>query len=265
MDMINETLKNIGLSEKEIAIYLAVLEQGKALPANISQITKINRTTVYSVAKDLVKKGFLYEDLGGQITYLVAVPPQDLKHLLQKEEVELENKRKLFETAILELQNFSKNTKYTIPKISFIQEQDLDNYLYKRSDEWHASIMKYDGILWGFQDHSFAENYEKWIDWEWRVGGPKDLRLRLFSNESGIEKKNKNKEYSNRRIIRYWNKTPFTASVWVHGDYFIMVYTQKRPHYLVEIYDSLLAENMREFFKGVWQELAPSSVGNNSK
>jgi sugar-specific transcriptional regulator TrmB len=253
--MINETLLKLGLSEKEAAIYLGVLGQGKASPTHIAQLTKINRTTVYSVAKDLVKKGFLYEDLGGQTTYLVAVPPQDLQHILKKEEVELENKRKLFNTAITELEAFGKNTKYVIPKITFIQEGDLENYLYKRSDEWHASIMKYDGILWGFQDHSFAENYEKWIDWEWRIGGPKNLKLRLFSNKSGIEEKNKEKEYSNRRIIRYWDKTPFTASVWVHGDYLIMVYTQNRPHYLVEINDPLLAQNMRDFFAGIWEKV----------
>jgi sugar-specific transcriptional regulator TrmB len=254
--MINETLNKLGLGEKETAIYLAVLGQGKATPAHIAQLTKINRTTVYSVAKDLVKKGFISEDLGGQSTYLLASPPQDLKHLVQKEEKELENKKKLIDSAITELQNFSKNTKYAIPKINFIQEEDLENYLYKRSDEWHASIMKYDGILWGFQDHTFAQAYEKWIDWEWRTGGPKDLRLRLFSNESGIEEKNKAKEYSNRRQIKYWRgKENFTGTIWVHGDYLILVQTRTRPHYLVEIYDQLLASNMREFFKGIWEQI----------
>ena len=236
-------------------MYLAVLQRGKITPADISQLTKINRTTVYSVAKDLVKKGFISEDLGGQTTYLVASPPQDLKHLIQKEEKELENKKQLIATAINELQNFSKNTKYAIPKINFIQEEDLESYLYKRSDEWHKSIMKYDGILWGFQDHTFAQAYEKWIDWEWQVGGPKDLRLRLFSNESGIEEKNKAKGYQ-RREIQYWRgKENFTATVWVHGDYLILVQTQKRPHYLVEIYDELLAQNMRQFLSGAWEQI----------
>jgi hypothetical protein len=41
----------------------------------------------------------------------------------------------------------------------------------------------------------------------------------------------------------------------VHGDYLVFVQTQSRPHYLVEIYDVLLAENMRQFFTGVWDEI----------
>lgn len=259
--MINDSLKKLGLSDKEVAVYLAILQQGKTTPSNVALLTKINRTTVYSIAKDLVKKGFLTEDLGGKTTFLVATTPQDLTFLVKKEERELEKKKQLIESVISNLQNFSEHSKYAIPKISFIQEEDLEEYLYRRSDEWHSSIMKYDGILWGFQDHTFAENYEKWIDWEWQVGGPKNLRLRLFSNQSGIEEKNLKKGYT-RRQIKYWQpKDEFTATVWVHGDYLILVSTRERPHYLVEIYDALLADNIRKFFKGVWEQInekAPS-------
>lgn len=255
--MIQELLKNIGLNEKETQVYLEVLKQGRTAPAGVAQVTKINRTTVYSVAKELVKKGFLLEDLAAGSGSLVAVPPEELKFLVQKEEQALENKKQLINQMVKELQNFTKDSKYAVPKISFIQEQDLMDYLYKRSDEWHKSIMRHDGILWGFQDHTFAEHYEKWIEWEWKIGGPKDLRLRLFSNESAIEEKNKQKGKDfERRVIKYWKKpNKFTGSVWVHGDYLILVQTQERPHYLVEIYDVLLAENMRQFFAGVWDEI----------
>jgi predicted transcriptional regulator len=254
--MITETLTKLGLSDKEAAMYLSVLQQGRTTPATVAMLTKINRTTVYSLVKDLVEKGFLTEDLGGKTTYLVATAPQDLKFLVQKEEKKLEQKKRQVDAAITELMGMAKGSKYAIPRITFIQEEDLENYLYKRSDEWHASIMKYDGILWGFQDHTFAEHYEKWIDWEWRVGGPKNLRLRLFSNKSEVEEKNKAKEFSNRRQIKYWKRPEeFTGTIWVHGDYLILVQTRARPHYLVEIYDALLADNMRKFLSGIWDEI----------
>jgi len=254
--MLETNLKNLGLTEKEIAVYLEVLKHGRIGPTQVSKITKINRTTVYSVAKELMKKGFIVEDLAGQASSLVAIAPQDLKFLIQKEEKQLEQKKAAIGQMIQELQGLTKNAKYAIPKITFIQEQDLEDYLYKRSDEWHASIMKYDGTLWGFQDHTFAEHYEKWINWEWRMGGPSNLRLKLFSNKSEVEEKNKAKEFSNRRQIKYWKKPEeFTGTVWVHGDYLILVQTRARPHYLVEIYDSLLAGNMRKFFAGMWDEV----------
>ncbi len=254
--MIYDHLKTLGLTEKEIVVYLEVLKHGKVSPSEISKITKINRTTVYSVAKELLKKGFILEDLAGQVASLIAIPPQDLKFLIQKEEKQLQEKKNLIEKMVLELQNFTKEAKYPIPKITFIQEDSLEDYLYKRSDEWHKSIMSYDGILWGFQDHTFAEHYEKWINWEWQIGGPKNLQLKLFSNLSEAEEKNKAKEFSNRRQIKYWDRTEqFTSTVWVHGDYLIMVQTRERPHYLVEIYDKLLSENMKHFFSGVWEKI----------
>ncbi len=53
-----------------------------------------------------------------------------------------------------------------------------------------------------------------------------------------------------------WDKAgKFTATTWVCGDYLILVSTAQHPHYLVQINDKILAHNMREVFKGIWQGL----------
>src|SRR5438477_7154780 len=119
--MIEDYLKNLGLTDKEIAVYQQTLKHGRIGPTEVAQLTKINRTTVYSVAKELVKKGFILEDLAGKSSSLVAVPPQDLKFLVQKEEKQLEQKKQTINKMVAELQNLTKNTKYAIPKITFIQ------------------------------------------------------------------------------------------------------------------------------------------------
>ncbi len=144
--MINEILKNIGFTDKEIEVYLAIVESGKVAPTDISKLTGINRTTVYSVAKELVRRGVVAEDLGGETSYLVALPPQDLKTIIVKEEKELEDKKSLVDKAIDELKHFAKNTKYAVPKIVFIGEDGLDAYLYKQTPIWNESILKYDDI-----------------------------------------------------------------------------------------------------------------------
>jgi len=73
--MIQENLKKLGFSTKEVNIYLTILENGKISPANIADITKINRSTVYSIAKQLAKLGLISEDIGGSQRYFVAKPP----------------------------------------------------------------------------------------------------------------------------------------------------------------------------------------------
>lgn len=250
--MINDTLKQLGLNDKQISVYLAVLQQGKVTPGNVASFTRINRTTVYSVAKELIENGFISEDLAGHHRYLVARPTQELQYLVKQQERAVQKKKQLVDQAIEELRSFTKGTKYQIPKIVFVAEEELENYLYKQTPAWDISIAKYDRLWWGFQDKTFVKYYETWIDWYWETGGAKDSELQLFSNVSAEEIKRKKFP---RRRIKIWNKPQdFTATLWILGDYVISIVTSTRPHYLVEIHDLVLAHNMREMFKGIWQE-----------
>jgi predicted transcriptional regulator len=251
--MINDFLKQLGFGEKEAAVYLAVLEQGKTTPANIARLTGINRTTVYALAKELIRKRVITEDLAGSQHYLVALPPSDLKGIIQKEERDLENKKMLVEQAIKELQASMKDTKYSIPKINFIYEEDIENFLYKQAPVWNDSILKTDGIWWGFQDPGFVEHYQTWIDWYWKEAAPKKLVLRLLTNQSETETQMAERGYE-RRLMKFWSGgDKLTGTVWVNGNYLIMIVTNRRPHYLVQIYDATLAHNMREIFKSLWK------------
>ena len=251
--MINDILKKLDFSDKEIELYLAILKHGKIAPADLAKATGINRTTVYSVSKELIKKGVITEDLGGSVAYFLASPPQDLNQIAKKEEKVLEEKKGLINNAIKELTNLAGQTKYSIPKIVFVAEEDLENYLYKQTPTWNASMLTQDKTWWGLQDSSFVRYYEKWIDWYWESGASKDINLKILSNESAEDLKRK--KYP-RRKIKFWPQSQdFNAAVWIVGDYLVMVVTSLEPHYLVEIHDETLASNLRSFFKGVWNDL----------
>jgi hypothetical protein len=70
-----------------------------------------------------------------------------------------------------------------------------------------------------------------------------------LSNVSPIEEKMGKKLSRKKRDIRFMGGMNFTSTVWVTGDYLIMICTQKHPFYLVEIHDATLANNMREVLK----------------
>jgi len=251
--MIEELLKNLGFSDKETQVYLAVLKYGRIQPAALASALGINRTTVYSIAKELVKRGVVSEDLGTTNIHLVAKPAQDLEVLAKKEERRLEDKREVIKKAIAELQNIAKVADYVVPKIVFVPEDEIDRHLYKQTPAWDASILKYDGTWWGFQDHTLVANYEKWIDWYWEKGSNPKTALKLLSNESA--ETIKKKKYV-RRQIRFWAQSKnFSATTWVLGDYVVMIVTSQKPFHLVEIHDAVLAHNLREVFKGIWRSV----------
>jgi sugar-specific transcriptional regulator TrmB len=251
--MIHDLLKQLGFGDKEVSVYLTVLQQGKVTANNVAKLTKINRTTVYSVAKELLEKGVISEDLGSSTSFLVAKPPQDLMQLVIKQEKETREKKQIIDKAILELQSINSQAKYSIPKIVFISDDKFENYLYTQTPIWDKSIMANDGIWWGFQDASFVKHYENWIDWYWEKGGNPAMNLQIISNESA--ELLKKKKYTRRSIKQWTGSKDFTATTWVMGDYVAMLITNQRPHYLVEIHDTVLAHNMRELFKGIWTQI----------
>ncbi len=252
--MLEKVLQELGLGNKEQIIYKLILERGKVAPALLSRMTKINRTTVYSVAKELKDKGLIIEDLGGKTLYYLPARENELEKLVKAEHQKSEQKEKSIRELQEILKNIPESKTYSVPKIRFIDEADIKDYLYEAAPRWNESI-KASGetTWWGFQDHTFVEKFEDWILWYWKHA-PKEIDLKLFSNDKGAEKNMASKEIT-RRNIRFWkNEEDFTATQWVVGSYIIQIVTTQKPYYLVEIHDSVLANNARILFKSMWKK-----------
>ncbi len=249
--MLQTILSELGFTKKETLIYLTVLQQGKVSLTDIAVITGVNRTTVYAVAKELLKKGVIREEIGKK-TYLIACPPEDLHNFIEHDRTALNRKEHLVQSAITELLPFAKNMRYDVPRLSFIDEDQLEQHLRKESERWTQSVRETGGMWVGFQDHSFAEEYEDWIDWYWTRKFTKDTELQLFTNDSDIEGKMKKKQFTRRRMKHWESQNEITSTLWVAGEFVIMIVTRTRPHYLVEIHDKLLSRNLHEVFQKLW-------------
>lgn len=78
---IYETIKSLGLSEKETAIYISLLNLGGAFPSRISKETGIKRSTVYDILGILSIKGLITEVKKNNKYYYLVESPNKLKHL----------------------------------------------------------------------------------------------------------------------------------------------------------------------------------------
>jgi HTH-type transcriptional regulator, sugar sensing transcriptional regulator len=78
-------LKKLGLSEKELTIYLKLLETGPSSVRSLAEICKINRGSTYESLKELQNKGLVsyYNDATKQ--KFVAENPKQLQTLLTEE------------------------------------------------------------------------------------------------------------------------------------------------------------------------------------
>lgn len=109
MEFIHE-LKNLGLTDKESAVYLALLELGSAPVQNIARKAKVVRATTYVVLEDLQKMGLVTHYKEGKKTLFSPEPPLQLMRLLDKQQEALKSKQDEFARALPELQMLMKTS-----------------------------------------------------------------------------------------------------------------------------------------------------------
>lgn len=154
MDL-DESLKNIGMTEKEIRVYLFLLKNGPSTQQELANKTGILRQTIYELVKLMCAKGHLSLSTEGKKKIYTAVNPITLKNKLIEAQ---EN----FEQALPFLEKIMKASLIDFSSESFIGMQGLKNLFgltlnSKTEILWIANQKKHDAV---FRDY-YWENYGK--------------------------------------------------------------------------------------------------------
>lgn len=111
--MAEKVLQELGLSDKEIKTYLKLLELGQATTQRISEVTEINRVTLYDILRYLIEKGFVGSTVIENVKYFYATSPREVLNMLKEKE-------KKFSESIPELESRMK-TIIKKPKIKVFE------------------------------------------------------------------------------------------------------------------------------------------------
>ncbi len=87
---INEALESLGLTTKEIKIYISLLELGEAAVNDITKKSEVNRVTVYPVIQKLIEKGFVSKLYKEGKSYFKAINPKQILDLLKEKSDKIE-------------------------------------------------------------------------------------------------------------------------------------------------------------------------------
>ena len=139
--MFEKYLQEIGLSEKEAQVYLALLQVDNESIQDIAKKTGINRTTVYPVLESLEKKGLVNEVEIGKKTHYESAPPERLETFVDRQKVILEER--------------SSRLKDIIPQIKGIQREKGERPVVKFFQGREGAISAYEEF------YSFPKNVEK--------------------------------------------------------------------------------------------------------
>ncbi len=79
-----ETLREIGLTNTEVKVYLALLDLGSGLAGEITKKSEVNRTNVYDALERLIEKGLATYVISANRKVFEAISPERLKEILEE-------------------------------------------------------------------------------------------------------------------------------------------------------------------------------------
>lgn len=136
--MFENDLKQLGLSDKEAKVYLAVLELGPSTAIQIAQKAEINRPTSYVQIERLMKRGLMSSQARGKKTYFAAESPERLQELVRKNQLEIAEQSKRLTEILPELQDLFASAQER-PKVRFYEGKDgimaMADDIYKVKDK----------------------------------------------------------------------------------------------------------------------------------
>lgn len=142
--MLEKYLEEIGLSEKESQVYLALLAVESESIQDLAKRTGINRTTVYPVLETLEKKGLVSEVQKGKKVEYVAAPPERLESFVERQKVILEER--------------AERLKDIIPQIKSIQRESGEKPIVKYFEGREGSISAHEEF-YEMHDSKSREGY----------------------------------------------------------------------------------------------------------
>lgn len=143
-------LKKLELNDKEIKIFLALLENGSSSVRSLADITSINRGSVYDILKKLQVQGLVSFYHKESKQRFVAEDPEKLLHLAKEKEKEIKITKDRLSDLIPELKSLQdKGGEKPVTKlyegkagIKFILEDVLDSVFESSEKEYYVYSAK---------------------------------------------------------------------------------------------------------------------------
>lgn len=247
MNHLVEPLKNLGLSEKEVLVYLALLQLGSATPYQIAKKSGIKRPTAYVIAEDLIKKGLIVHVPGEEKKRYIAKSPETF--------IEEREERLMAAKQILpELKSFQKNSEQKASIMYFEGMEGLKQaYQYKEKDLHNKEIV---GFFASNEDATPEVNefFMKWNEYKEK----NNTKVRGVTVDTPLLKsfdKFINKD-SHTITAKFLPESMYSAKISIEAcdDQFVRIF-------LYESVETLIVESpkftmaIKEIFELVWKSL----------
>ena len=238
------TLKDIGLTEKEAIVYLASLSLGPGNVAQIAQSSGIKRTTVYSVLELLKQKGLIRMDLKGWKTLFVAENPEKLELIVDQMRSEVRKTLPEF-ASVYNLHSSGAFIKYYEGLESV---KGVYNELLKEVKNHDDYLVIGDLHKWLEQDHDFFLDFAK-------RRAKLDINIRILDQESLVAREHKKFERNFNEKIKIMPESFKITTNMVILPHKVVINQLTPPILAMVIENDSIVKMNRELFEMIWQSI----------
>jgi sugar-specific transcriptional regulator TrmB len=243
---LKKTLEYIGFSEKEVLVYLALLELGKGTVTQISRKAGINRPTGYHILASLEAKELVKTSGREPKQECLAESPDQIEKLLLKK---IENDQAYIKEArkiIPELK--SMHNVADRPKVLFYEGKEGLEKVYEDTLTSHEPIRAYatyddmQKALPGYFPDYFYRRAKKGIS----------IRAIFPHTQAGLDLSTYNKEQMRETAIVPADKYYFSPEINIYDDKVMIASWKEKLGIIIESHE--IADAMKKVFELAWSE-----------
>ena len=210
--MLEKYLQEIGLTDKESLVYLALLQVDNSSVVDIGKKTGIKRTTVYVVLDTLAKKGLVSETTINSKTQYQAESPERLQTYIERQKLVLDERERRLGDVISQIKSIQRGTGEK-PVVKYFEGKDgilnINQEIYDEEVDGSPVYMVYSKDL--LDDIFESKDMEKYRHRRIEKG----IKSKVLFNYS---KGDRPSDSTGERVKVDEKKYPFTCDISIYKD-----------------------------------------------
>jgi HTH-type transcriptional regulator, sugar sensing transcriptional regulator len=252
--MDTKALQNIGFTDGEIRIYLALIKLGPSTTGPITDKSRVSSSKVYHILEKLLQKGIISYIIKEKTRYYQAEDPTKLKDYVNKKEKEIQEQKKEIDKLVPQLQLQKSSGKAKSETQIYKGFRGIQTIIDKVYSKLKRGETFYDIGIPSFQQEKY-HNYWQEEDHPRRI--KLGIKLKMLFNTNTSKKVLENRNSYKGCDARYM-PVPVETPSWilVYKDTAVIILQSDEP-LAIEIQNSQIAKSFKEYFDAFWKLSKP--------
>ena len=247
-----QILEELGFSDKESAVYLALLAIDSATVTEIAKKAEIQRTTSYEILDSLLQRGLVSKYKKHKKIYFSAGDPRRLISYLEREKEESIKKIEIQKSKVTEVMGEFLSLlepRSTKPKVEFYEGEKGMREAYEDTLNADGEILAYANVETMHEGlpNFFPEYYAR------RVEAGVKIKAVMPANAVSLDRAKKDREELRESVILSDEQQTFSPEVNIYNNKMMIASWKEKMAVIIESKE--LADLQRVIYKIVWGAL----------